>query len=325
MPEAIRNVVDDVLVATSISPRDLTRQIEALRSWKAAGFELHSLNDPSEVSALADVAAASDIPVVPTPVTAYFGKPLLPVDAFISYFRTQDRPRRFFGIINSDIALVDADRLMGAFHQPASLIFGRRGDVDGPGDRAGVAFGNGYDFFFLSRDAVWSLPESRFRVGAPWWDYWLPVTQLLAGRRAVQVTPPVATHRRHDVAWNGPIFNEMGLHLFERLMFMRNTSQTDPAMDFKLYTRVLQNMLNRVADIESEHDGALRIGLGKRKRILPAIRSFRRVLMRGEERPDTPFATYALRELSRSLLELIDVETMSAEGSVPLGFRQTGR
>lgn len=309
MPKTVGNVVDDVLVATSISPRDLARQIDALHSWKAAGFELHSLNDPSEIPALADAAAASDIPIVPTPVTAYFGKPLLPVDTFVSYFRAQNRARRFFGIVNSDIALVDADRLMRALRQPASLVFGRRNDVEGRDDPVGAAFGNGYDFFFLSTDAVSSLPASRFRIGAPWWDYWLPIAQLLAGKRAVQVTPPVVTHRRHDIAWNGPIFDEMGLHLFERLMSLREAGRTDPTMDYKLYSRVLQKMLSRVAEIENERNTRLRAGPGVQKRIIPALRAFRRVLMRGEERPDAPFATHALRDLSRSLLELIDEES----------------
>lgn len=309
MPETIRNVVDDVLVTTSILPRDLTRQIEALRSWKAAGFELHSLNDPSEISAVADAAATSDIPIVPIPVTAYFGKPLLSVDAFVSYFRAQKRPRRFFGIVNSDIALVDPERLTHALHQPASLVFGRRGDVDGPDDRAGVAFGNGYDFFFLSPDAVSSLPESRFRIGAPWWDYWLPATQLLAGQRAIQVTPPVVTHRRHDIGWNGPIFNEMGLHLFEQLMAMHKAGQTEPTMDHKLYTRVLQKLLSRVADIERERLTRSLSRPAVSRRVLPALRAFRRTLMQGDERPDAPFAAYALRDFSRSLLELIDEES----------------
>lgn len=309
MPETVRNVVGDVLVTTSISPRDLARQIDALRSWKAAGFELHSLNDPSEILALADAAAASEIPIVPTPVTAFFGKPLLPVDSFVSYFRAQKRPRRFFGIVNSDIALIDANRLIYALRQPASLVFGRRNDVEGPDDSLGTAFGNGYDFFFLSTDAVSSLPKSRFRVGAPWWDYWLPIAQLLAGRRAIQVTPPIVSHRRHDIAWNGPIFNEMGLHLFERLISMREAGQTEPTMDHKLYARVLQKMLSRVVDIERERQTLSGAGPQIHRRVLPALRVFRRTLMQGEDRPDAPFATYALRDLSRSLLELIDEES----------------
>lgn len=312
-----RNIVDDVLIATSISPRDLARQAEALRSWREAGFELHSLNDPSETSAIADAMAASDISVVSTPVTAYFGKPLLPVDAIIRHFRAQKRTRRFFGIINSDIALADPARLARALSQPAAVIFGRRGEVDRPDDPTSVPFGNGYDFFFLSPDVLPSVPESRFRIGAPWWDYWLPITQLLSGRRVMQVVPPVATHRRHGVAWHPLMFNEMGLHLFERLMSLHVAGQTNSVMDQKLYTRVLQNILRRVTDIEGERNAGLRREPAAWKRVLPALRAFHRILVEGDQRPDAPFAIYALADLSASLLEFIDEGSVAPDVAPP--------
>jgi hypothetical protein len=306
MPEEGRDIVDDVIVATSISPRDLPRQADALRTWKAAGFVLHSLNDPSEAPALAAAAAQLDIPVLSTPVAAYFGKPLPPIDAFIGHFRAQTRAYRWFGIVNSDIALVDAPRLRRALGLPAALVFGRRGEVERPGHAAGVAFDNGYDFFFLSPEAAGSLPESRFRLGAPWWDYWLPITQLLAGRRVVQVAPPVATHLRHGVAWHPLMFNDMGLHFFERLMHLRVIGRSERAMDARLYARLLENMLARVVAIEGERGATPRRRPRPLWRVVPALRAFHRVVVEGEERPDAPFATYALAELSRSVLELID-------------------
>ena len=235
--------MDDVVVATSLSPRQMARQAAAMSSWRDAGFTVVSLNVGAEAEALRREPARPDLPIVTIDVDGFYGKPLPRVDDFIRYFRSLDRPYRYFGIINSDIALAEGESLREALRrETAALVFGRRTDVADFADAGGSPFENGYDYFFMSPEAVATLPESRFRIGAPWWDYWVPVVQLTAGRRAVQLPPSVVRHVRHGIAWNEAMLNEMGAHFVERLLAMPHSELLNAATAELLYKRTIRHL-----------------------------------------------------------------------------------
>jgi hypothetical protein len=301
--------MNGVVVLTSLSPFGLDRQVAAMRSWKAAGFELRSLNSPAEAKLLRQAAEALALPIISVDISPFHGKPLPLIDDFIRYFRSCPGDFRYFGLINSDIVLTDPPALKAALDQRSSLVFGRRIDVDAVQDAGGRAYVDGYDYFFLSPEAVVATPESRFRIGVPWWDYWLPLTALSSGRTVTQLRSPIVRHVRHGTAWHHSSWVELGVHLAERLLSLQKSNPPDRIVGQRLSQQLCELTLTRMLSTWSmaTFDVA-----SQRNRVHAAARSFARQLLRGT---DAPVSTYlldaTLYDLAISVREVID--QMSSE------------
>lgn len=197
-------------IFTSIAPKDISsvevdRQQCAIESWLDAGFEPVSLNCKEECQLLSDRYPKVEFREVPRDARAVMGKPLVYVDDFLSAVLTADEV--VSGIVNSDIIFRSKFDLPTEFSRIASggLVYGCRLDVESSTDKQGRIYDVGFDFFFLDQMLADRYPASGLCMGAPMWDYWMPLICSNFKQPTRFLRNIVAWHVTHEQAWSQPV------------------------------------------------------------------------------------------------------------------------
>jgi len=188
-------------IATSIAPKRLDEQKEAIESWRKIGFDVVSINCPDEIQRLREFFPKVRFVQARRNARELLGKPLIYFDEFLKFF--QRSGSEICGIVNSDIHLV-ADQGIVPFiktHAQNSLIYGSRTEVDSLDLLEGEVCQTGFDFFFFDKSLISCFPESEFCIGMPWWDYWVPLIPAVEGFQTKRLVSPFAYHIRHTCEW----------------------------------------------------------------------------------------------------------------------------
>jgi len=188
-------------ITTSIAPRRIEAQIEAIESWMKLGFDVVSINCAEEIESLRGFFPEVRFVRAQRDARELLGKPLVYFEEFLKYF--QRSGSEICGIVNSDIHLVADEGIISFIKSEAenSLIYGSRTDVDSPDVLAGDVCQTGFDFFFFDRSLISCYPESEFCIGMPWWDYWAPLIPAVEGFQTKRLVSPFAYHIRHTCEW----------------------------------------------------------------------------------------------------------------------------
>lgn len=188
--------ISDFVAVTSLSPhpRDLKRQLRALKSWQRFGLTIVSVNTSYEVSRLRGLYPM---------VSQWIESPGDP--------QANSRQRvwdlaRVANILNQPILLINSDIVIeGEQEDLTSQIFGDHAIV---GIRNNVRQGRvrrerwGFDVFYLTPQITANLPKlDWFLIGKPGWDYWLPLHFLKRQIRATYLADRLFYHHCHPTRW----------------------------------------------------------------------------------------------------------------------------
>ncbi len=217
----------DVVWCTSLPPRgDGAAQVVRALSW---GGRVVSFNDAEEAARL-DCPAAERMTVARSG-RRILGKPVPFLDDILDWQTAAAEP--VVGIVNADIsfeATAAERRFLTDLAASGSLVCIRRTDVP---DEAtplsrGTQLPQGFDAFLYPRGMSASLRAAGFCLGMPFWDLWLPLAAVLAGRPVAMVRAPLARHVEHPVVWNAsaPVF----MHLFVQAALAAAAGGASPAV-----------------------------------------------------------------------------------------------
>jgi hypothetical protein len=213
------SVGDNFYLFTSISPQlsgaELEHQKYCIASWRSAGFKVTTVNGRSEVARIG--ALQLDVEIL---TAAQDEKPL--VLDILSCIATKGC--RYAGIINADCALLPyqkpSKRLIKYLDN--TLVLAERVDVDDllipQPDSCG-----GFDAFFFDTSVLPSDFCPTFRIGVPWWDYYLPIAVAAQGGRVVNLMTPFLVHRVHKRSWTGAERQRMGQEFWRFLKRCRTS------------------------------------------------------------------------------------------------------
>ncbi len=197
---------DGFYLFTSISPQlggaELEHQKYCIASWRSAGFDVATVNGRSEVARIA--ALELDVEIF---TATQDGKPLvLDILSCIAAKKC-----RYAGIINADCALLPYPKLSEYLIKclDGTLALAERVDVDDLSVPQPDSCG-GFDAFFFDTAILPSDFDASFRVGVPWWDYYLPIAVAARGGRVVNLMTPLLTHKVHKRAWTDDERARMG-------------------------------------------------------------------------------------------------------------------
>jgi hypothetical protein len=201
----------DVVWCTSLPPRgDAAAQTARVLSW---GGRVVSFNDAEEAACLSFPAA--ERVTVARSGRRGLGKPVPFLDDILEWQAAAAQP--VAGIVNADIAFeatAGERRFLAGLAAAGTLVCIRRTDV--PDEETPLLHGTqlpqGFDAFLYPRGMAPVLRADGLCLGMPFWDLWLPLAAVLAGRPVAMVRAPLARHVAHPVAWNAaaPVF----MHLF---------------------------------------------------------------------------------------------------------------
>lgn len=209
MPERIQLV-------TSIAPRNIENQQQAVQSWLRLGFSVTSLNVPSEISDLKPFFEGVEFHAVSRDARADCGRPLVYLDDVFTFLREKGTP--VCGLINSDIHLRASPATIDFVVAQAreAVVLACRTDLDSLSDPVGVVYRHGFDVFLFDKKILEFLPTTPFCLGQPWWDYWFPASILFKSPRSYPLKLlvfPFALHIRHASNWNhDDNFVKYGMH-----------------------------------------------------------------------------------------------------------------
>ncbi|MDP4114572.1 MAG: glycosyltransferase [Bacteroidota bacterium] len=212
------NCHSDVVVATTIAPHKIQKQLVAVKSWEDAGLKVISVNTKEEI-----ILLEKNFPTVqfiPTDRNGIeeFGKPFIYLDDIFKALL--DTNCKYCGIINSDIILnVDTNIISFIKEQPQkSLTYGSRLDIRDYTVSQGKFYEFGFDYFFFCRDFISVYPKSKFCLGLPWWDYWMLTIPLLKNYKIIRVISPVALHVWHETNYDHNFWINLGNYYIKLLI-----------------------------------------------------------------------------------------------------------
>ena len=206
------------VLATSLTPRNIENQQQAVQSWRKAGFAVLSMNHPEEIAVLRP--QFPQVRFIPASRNGreFFGKPLIYIDDLFGALK--ETQFEIVGIINSDIHLslepVHLDAMVRQTQD--AVICVNRMNVKRLGDENAAIFMNGFDAFFFRRAMLDRIPPSRFCLGVAWWDYYVPIVCVLNRIPLARFQDPVAYHILHPLNWNENQWNYAAKYFFERLL-----------------------------------------------------------------------------------------------------------
>jgi hypothetical protein len=176
---------------TSIPPNSNFGPI--VENWRDVGFRVISINSTREAAQLFGVET----------IAVDTEELKLPISVMLDAIRETGEP--FAGIINADCKfLTPVDFVTIRRCARKSIILADRIDVDQQGAPA-LFRSYGFDAVFFDTSAINQLKKSNaFKIGMPWWDYWLPTAFRYAGFQIKKFDFPVLTHEVHRVHWNDP-------------------------------------------------------------------------------------------------------------------------
>ncbi len=219
---------ETIVIVTSIAPGNLKNQQQGINSWQKLGFSVVSLNSRQEIELLqANYQNVTFYPVEKD-ASAEVGKSLVYLKDLFNYL--QKRGTKICGLVNSDIRLQGGDDFVDFLYKQGqnAVIFGSRVDVERPELTEGEIYQNGFDFFFFDKELLGLFPESKFCLGLPWWDLWVPAMAIQKGLTLKYLTTSVAYHCQHEVNYKQEFWNSMGVYFTE--FFNPSLSQNFQAM-----------------------------------------------------------------------------------------------
>ena len=206
-----------ICIVTSVMPRRIEAQQAALRSWRAAGLSVVSVNSASEADSLRQHFPDITFRILDNTANDNAGRPLIPVQELIR--AAVQAPADICGIINSDIEFRGEPTFFDRVRHevPGALVFGNRIDFEDTGFAGGKAYRFGYDFFFWQRENSALFEDTPMILGLPWWDFWLPMQARGQGLATKRFVTSAMAHVVHPTGYDIPTFLKFGHHFARAL------------------------------------------------------------------------------------------------------------
>lgn len=205
-------------VATSLAPGNVENQQKAVQSWLQAGFQVISVNNPEEIPSLRPHFEQVRFVPVSRNGSQDHGKPVVYIDDILQTLKKTQA--EVVGIINSDIHFSLQTRHLDALvrHTRDSVVCVNRMNVDPLDSEDSEMFVGGFDAFFFNQTVIDKIPSSLFCMGAPWWDYYIPMVCVLNRIPLVRFQDTIAFHIKHPLNWHKKQWLFMARYFFQRML-----------------------------------------------------------------------------------------------------------
>jgi len=207
---------EQIVISTSIAPRELDKQILAVESWVKAGFKVLSFNCSEEIDLLKNHLKLIEFIEVSRDYRSVCGKPLVYFTDIINYF-IEKYPNRLCGFVNSDIIFNTEINIGELLHKNSkdNILVGHRIDIDNISNFTGEKYLLGYDYFFFKSNDLVVYNNCDFAIGLPWWDYYAALWPLLNNKNVKELTEQFAYHVKHQSFYNQDYWMTLGDQLYQ--------------------------------------------------------------------------------------------------------------
>ena len=207
-----------MIALTSLSPhaQHAENQAACLKSWRAAGLEVVSMNHPSEQALL----RYPGVECIATEDTAekVYGKPFVKLNCMLNWIGMQSEPVLLVnGDLHLDARAAQLAQLSTLAADGLPFLLQTNINADG-GDPKPETWG--LSAFVVNPKFCDLFQVSTLCMAEPWWDYWLPYAFICFGLPIYNAGHGLAHHVRHaSKAWSGSDWHACGLE-FDRMFHM---------------------------------------------------------------------------------------------------------
>ena len=215
-----------IVMGTSISPRNIEKQLISIESWIESGFTVVSFNCEEEIQTLRPYFEKVGVNFVriKRDAEAVSGKKLPYIEDILK--EVSERSEHICGYFNSDIFLKNVTSKMYEFiYEEAKhgLIFTRRNEVSDYADVEKMDWTihfDGLDLFWVDRNLVKDLFADGFYVQTTWSACFLEKCRI-KGIHTKELVNPIAFHKRHSIQWSFEINNKLAEDFWYRYYKVR--------------------------------------------------------------------------------------------------------
>lgn len=202
-----------IKMVTSIAPKNIENQKQALQSWMENGFDIISCNVRDEIEQIESEFPQVEFVEVKRDGRALMGKPCPYIYDMLQVLK--EKADDICGIVNSDIHLCNFsqaiyDSIWEETHQEIHFI--RRNDIERLEDVKEMdydMFFGGIDVFFFKKRDIECIEDDGLLMGQAMWDYWLPIMFCENGKVIKEILNPIIFHVKHALGWNDDITAEL--------------------------------------------------------------------------------------------------------------------
>lgn len=206
-------VMKQIVLVTSIAPKDIENQKSALNSWIEAGFRIVSCNIRDEIEVIEKEFPQIEFVEMKRDGRGIIGKPCPYIYDMLQV--AEEKAEDICGIVNSDIHLCKFNEKMYTYirEQAAKyILFMRRNEVNSLKDinsfQCDMFFG-GIDVFIFHKEAVKVIDDDGLLLGQAMWDYWLPLMFERNNMKMREFMNPIVFHVKHAVRWKDDITTDI--------------------------------------------------------------------------------------------------------------------
>lgn len=205
----------DVTIATSLPPKNITITGQAVDSWLRYGFKVISVNTEQEYGLLAQHFPDIQFCIQNDTAREITGKDHQYLDALLDALAASNSP--VCGIINADIVLQGGSEswLQIIRYAQQNFIYSSRINVSGLDVKKGLRYDSGFDWFLFPSTFTPRVPRTKFVLGAPFWDLFFPAWAFFSGYITAICYSPMALHITHPTNWAFELFISFGRYILE--------------------------------------------------------------------------------------------------------------
>ena len=209
-----------IMMVTSIAPKNVENQKQALQSWIENGFDIISCNIRDEIEQIESEFPQVEFVEVKRDGRALMGKPCPYIYDMLQVLK--EKADDICGIVNSDIHLCNFtqamyDSIWEETHQ--EIHFLRRNDIERLEDikemKCDMFFG-GIDVFFFQKSDIEDIEDDGLLMGQAMWDYWLPIMFCENGKVIKEILNPIIFHVKHAIGWSDDITEKLSWEICQK-------------------------------------------------------------------------------------------------------------
>ena len=242
-----------------MSPRGLSKQVNAISTWKEVADLIVSVNTRDEAEMIQSEVYMPHVVFMPPAETGEceYGKPYPSIDSIVGALMSTTQPDDICVICNSDIIVKPSLKSYLQISDFRTLLFSNRKDIGG--DTFPEIYLEGIDLFaWQSRYTSDLIPNPGNFIGVPFWDISFPFQALRAGFSLVRLPFGLTSHIRHEINWSSS-YESAGIQSiqstlgtdFSKFIEIILDAGANPASDERYITGYYTNVLLAIINLFS--------------------------------------------------------------------------
>ena len=210
----------EIVLVTSIAPKNIENQQEAIGSWIANGFRVISCNVIEELESIQRYFPDVEFVELSRHAAEVIGKPCPYIYDLLQILKA--KADAVCGIVNSDIHIRGISEEFFDFVRESaetSVVFARRQEVEKAEDMHTLdscMFLGGVDLFLFHREMINAFEDDGLILGQAMWDYWLPIMAKEHGIPLKELVNPVLFHIKHAFQWDDGVTDVISKNICQK-------------------------------------------------------------------------------------------------------------